>query len=171
MDVVGQFNLGFIVARLRKAGAEGATEDLFIVNQHAADEKYNFETLHAKTRLESQRLFTRADELVALENMGVLQKNGFPAGRQLKFLAQPVSKNTEFDIQDLEEILHLLRDRPSGTLVRSSKTRACRRSTMARHMGKIEQPWNCPHGRPTMSDIGAVQTEGKAVNWAAFVQR
>jgi hypothetical protein len=37
---------------------------------------------------------------------------------------------------DLEEILHLLRDRPSGTLVRSSKTRAmfamraCRKSTM-----------------------------------------
>lgn len=37
---------------------------------------------------------------------------------------------------DLEEILYLLRDRPSGTLVRSSKTRAmfamraCRKSTM-----------------------------------------
>ncbi|KAH9977464.1 hypothetical protein BJV74DRAFT_781094 [Russula compacta] len=208
MDVVGQFNLGFIVARLRKAGGEGATDDLFIVDQHAADEKYNFETLQAMTRLESQRLFTprvleltAADELVALENMGVLQKNGFevaldedqPAGRRLKLLAQPVSKNTEFDIQDLEEILHLLRDRPSGTVVRSSKTRAmfamraCRKSTMVgaalnakqmttiiRHMGKIEQPWNCPHGRPTMrhlSDIEAMQKEGKAVDWAAFVRR
>lgn len=50
---------------------------------------------------------TAADELVGLENMGVLQKNGFevaldgdqPAGRRLKLLAQPVSKNTEFDIQ------------------------------------------------------------------------
>jgi hypothetical protein len=37
---------------------------------------------------------------------------------------------------DLEEILYLLRDRPSGSLVRSSKTRAmfamraCRKSTM-----------------------------------------
>lgn len=37
---------------------------------------------------------------------------------------------------DLEEILYLLRDRPSGTVVRSSKTRAmfamraCRKSTM-----------------------------------------
>jgi DNA mismatch repair protein PMS2 len=31
---------------------------LFIVDQHAADEKYNFETLQATTRLESQRLFT-----------------------------------------------------------------------------------------------------------------
>jgi DNA mismatch repair protein PMS2 len=50
---------------------------------------------------------TAADELVALENMGVLQQNGFevaveedqPAGRRLKLVAQPVSKNTEFDTQ------------------------------------------------------------------------
>ena len=61
MDVVGQFNRGFIVARLCKNGGEGgggATDDLFIVDQHAADEKYNFETLQATTRLESQRLLT-----------------------------------------------------------------------------------------------------------------
>ena len=58
MDVVGQFNRGFIVARLCKSGEEGATDDLFIIDQHAADEKYNFETLQATTRLESQRLFS-----------------------------------------------------------------------------------------------------------------
>lgn len=62
MEVVGQFNRGFIIARLCKSGGggeySGATDDLFIVDQHAADEKYNFETLQATTRLESQRLFT-----------------------------------------------------------------------------------------------------------------
>lgn len=50
---------------------------------------------------------TAADELVALENMDVLQQNGFevgevgdqPAGRRLRLLAQPISKNTEFDVQ------------------------------------------------------------------------
>jgi hypothetical protein len=50
---------------------------------------------------------TAADELVALESMTVLQQNGFevglevdqPAGRRLRLLAQPVSKNTEFDVQ------------------------------------------------------------------------
>ena len=56
MRVVGQFNRGFIVARLRKT--DMANDDLFIVDQHAADEKYNFETLQTTTRLESQRLFT-----------------------------------------------------------------------------------------------------------------
>ncbi|KAI0272033.1 hypothetical protein BGY98DRAFT_1003906 [Russula aff. rugulosa BPL654] len=185
MEVVGQFNRGFIVARLSKIGEEGldASDDLFIVDQHAADEKYNFETLQATTRLESQRLFTprvleltAADELVALENMAVLQQNGFevelavdePAGRRLRLLAQSVSKKTEFDVQDLEEILYLLRDRPSGTVV------PCRMSTMVgaslnakqmrtiiRHMGTMEQPWNY---------VGVAERRGeKAVDWATFV--
>ena len=41
MDVVGQFNRGFIVVRLSKIGGEGlgVTDDLFIVDQHAVDEK------------------------------------------------------------------------------------------------------------------------------------
>lgn len=48
MDVVGQFNLGFILAKLGK--------DLFIVDQHAADEKYNFERLQQITLLNRQPL-------------------------------------------------------------------------------------------------------------------
>jgi DNA mismatch repair protein PMS2 len=67
MVVVGQFNLGFIVIRrqsdkrteLDESEAESSQrlDDLFIVDQHAADEKYNFETLQATTRIESQKLF------------------------------------------------------------------------------------------------------------------
>ena len=60
MEVVGQFNLGFIVVRRRKRGSDGEadaeTDDLFIVDQHAADEKYNFETLQQTTRIRSQQL-------------------------------------------------------------------------------------------------------------------
>ena len=56
MHVVGQFSCRFIVACLCKMdGAAGAAnDDLFIVDQHAADEKYNFETLQTTTQLESQ---------------------------------------------------------------------------------------------------------------------
>jgi DNA mismatch repair protein PMS2 len=58
MDVLGQFNLGFIVVRLRKDDEDGKKrDDLFIVDQHAADEKYNFETLQRTTKIASQRLF------------------------------------------------------------------------------------------------------------------
>lgn len=58
MQVVGQFNLGFIIARRRAAGEDGqdGQDDLFIVDQHASDEKYNFERLQAETVIQSQRL-------------------------------------------------------------------------------------------------------------------
>ena len=41
MNIFGQFNLGFIIA--------GKGDDLFIVDQHATDEKYNFERLQVFT--------------------------------------------------------------------------------------------------------------------------
>ena len=57
---IGQFNKGFIIARRqRSSGGSSQTcvmDDLFIVDQHASDEKYNFETLQQTTRVESQRL-------------------------------------------------------------------------------------------------------------------
>lgn len=48
MIVVGQFNLGFIISRLE--------DDLFIIDQHATDEIYNFETLQKTTELTNQQL-------------------------------------------------------------------------------------------------------------------
>ena len=48
MDILGQFNLGFIVARLG--------HDLFILDQHACDEKFNFERLQRETVLNRQPL-------------------------------------------------------------------------------------------------------------------
>lgn len=55
MDVVGQFNKGFIITRLRG--------DLFIVDQHASDEKYNFERLQKEARIQSQLLIKYANSL------------------------------------------------------------------------------------------------------------
>ncbi|KAF7295702.1 hypothetical protein MIND_01110600 [Mycena indigotica] len=86
MDILGQFNLGFVVVRRQvAASAESpAMDDLFIVDQHAADEKYNFETLQQTTRIKSQKLFrprplelTASDEMLALEKIEVLRQNGF----------------------------------------------------------------------------------------------
>ena len=48
MQVLGQFNRGFIIAKLR--------DDLFIIDQHACDEKHNFETMQANTKLHTQRM-------------------------------------------------------------------------------------------------------------------
>ncbi|KAF5319675.1 hypothetical protein D9619_008398 [Psilocybe cf. subviscida] len=219
MDIVGQFNLGFIIVRRRKTEelAEGGPstsptllDDLFIVDQHAADEKYNFETLQATTKIASQKLFrprplelTAPDEMVAIENLDILQKNGFEVtledeqesedsqGSRLKLTATPISKNTVFDMKDLEELIHLIRDRPSGQLPRCSKARAmfamraCRKSVMVgmplnqhqmtsvvRHMGTMDQPWNCPHGRPTMRHLLDIKHSGSKskqnIDWKSF---
>ena len=46
--VVGQFNLGFILTRLR--------DDVFIIDQHATDEKYRYELLRRTTQVQTQRL-------------------------------------------------------------------------------------------------------------------
>lgn len=48
MDIIGQFNHGFIITKLN--------HDLFIIDQHATDEKYNFEQLQFTTVLDSQIL-------------------------------------------------------------------------------------------------------------------
>jgi MutL C terminal dimerisation domain len=54
MRIVGQFNLGFIIAVREKEGVEG--EDVFIIDQHASDEKYNFERLQAETVMQVQAM-------------------------------------------------------------------------------------------------------------------
>nr|DBA11359.1 TPA_inf: PMS1 [Sporisorium graminicola] len=198
MDIVGQFNLGFIIARRRTLPDAFADEmdDLFIVDQHASDEKFNFETLQLTTQIRSQKLIvprplelSASDELVAIEHQETLLSNGFEIavseaglpGTRIKLVAQPISKATVFGVKDLEELLYMLRDTTAGSEaakgIRCSKaramfaSRACRMSIMIgtalnktrmsailKNMGTIEQPWNCPHGRPTMRHLACLKT-------------
>jgi DNA mismatch repair protein PMS2 len=59
-EVIGQFNLGFIIARSTRPA--DAADDLFILDQHACDEKYRFEQLQQRTAVHSQPLL-RCDGL------------------------------------------------------------------------------------------------------------
>lgn len=209
MKIVGQFNLGFIIA-VREASSsssssssepsstQGATtlkedDELFIIDQHASDEKYNFERLQATTTVQSQRLvqpkpltLTAVEEEIILEHLPVLSQNGFsvhvdtsgesPVGSRCSLLSLPLSRETTFGVADLEELIFLLGDNPTSSsttaIPRPSKVRkmfamrACRSSIMigralskvqmekvVRHMGEMEKPWNCPHGRPTMRHL------------------
>ncbi|WWC66317.1 uncharacterized protein I206_100218 [Kwoniella pini CBS 10737] len=198
MEVLGQFNKGFIIARLvhsakinQKSEEIQETDDLFIIDQHASDEKYNFETLQRTTIIKGQALIkprplqlTASDEIIAIENLDILSKNGFDVkinedalpgkGERINLISMPISKETIFDFKDLEQLLHLLSDNSitQGQMVRCSKARsmfamrACRKSIMIgksltklqminllKNMGTIDQPWNCPHGRPTMRHL------------------
>lgn len=209
MKIIGQFNLGFILA-VRPAvdsNSESASreDELFIIDQHASDEKYNFERLQASTVVESQRLvhpktldLTALEEEVVLNNLPVLETNGFkvaidesgdqPVGARCQLLALPLSKETTFSLTDLEELISLLEEShatsETTTVPRPSKVRrmfamrACRSSIMignalqqkqmeklVRHMGELDKPWNCPHGRPTMRHLCSLGTWDRA-GWA-----
>ena len=237
MKVLGQFNKAFIVTRLdnyanteqdnnerqETAGSKRhhrrgtlLSSDIFVIDQHASDEKYNFETLQAKTVFSTQRLFqpkklhlTAQEEITVVDHMKVLNMNGFyldydpqaQVSHRLQLVTLPVSEKVVFDLQDFEELVFLLSQQtassygslegegdddkcesghhhrhrlhsPQDKMVRCSKvralfaSRACRRSVMighvlnhtqmkriVRHMGEIDQPWNCPHGRPTMRHL------------------
>ncbi|KAF3942348.1 hypothetical protein ABW19_dt0208735 [Dactylella cylindrospora] len=193
MQIAGQFNLGFILAtRLSEKGDD--VNDLFIIDQHASDEKYNFERLQAETVVQNQPMvrpkvleLSAMDELVVMDNLDVLKKNGFVVeiddegnvGRRCKLVSLPMSKDKVFDMQDFEELLHLIHEHPNDNSVRPSKVRAmfamraCRSSIMigrtlglkdmkkvVKHMGELDKPWNCPHGRPTMRhlcDVGQLE--------------
>lgn len=117
MKVIGQFNLGFIIGKLG--------EDLFIVDQHAADEKFNYEHLAQSTILNRQPLLrpisldlSPEEEIVASMNMEAIRKNGFvidediyaPPGRRFKLNAVPFSKRMTFGVSDVKELISILTD-------------------------------------------------------------
>jgi DNA mismatch repair protein PMS2 len=192
MKIIGQFNLGFILASrasIPKEDEVTVADDLFIIDQHASDEKYNFERLQETTIVQSQRLvypktldLTALEEEIVLENLKTLETNGFivtvdesgesPVGQRCQLVALPLSRETTFSLEDLDELLAILTEHPPGSVPRPSKVRkmfamrACRSSIMigktltgkqmekvVRHMGEIDKPWNCPHGRPTMRHL------------------
>ncbi|KAI1434681.1 hypothetical protein GGR50DRAFT_687511 [Xylaria sp. CBS 124048] len=231
MKIIGQFNLGFILAS-RPAeehsvgipDKSGRDNELFIIDQHATDEKYNFERLQASTVVQSQRLvhpktleLTAMEEDIIEQNMSALEANGFvvsfddsgdqPVGNRCRLISLPLSRETTFSLADLEELISLLQDHQStsaNTVPRPSKVRkmfamrACRSSVMigkslsvkqmeklVRHMGELDKPWNCPHGRPTMRHLcglGAWDSVGwkegddlngnrrAPINWARYLR-
>lgn len=116
LRVIGQFNRGFIVGQLGR--------EVFIIDQHASDEKYNYEQLEATTQLQRQRLvmprrleMSAEDELIVVQHLKVLNASGYdiryhpsnvPTNR-LTLHSQPVSKHIVFGEDDLFEIVYMLK--------------------------------------------------------------
>ncbi|KAK4273206.1 hypothetical protein QN277_021652 [Acacia crassicarpa] len=117
MKVIGQFNLGFIIGKL--------DQDLFIVDQHAADEKYNYERLSQSTILNQQPLLrplrlelSPQEEIVVSMHRDIIRKNGFtleedpnaPPGHRYKLKAVLFSKNIVFGSEDVKDLVSTLAD-------------------------------------------------------------
>ena len=219
-QVIGQFNLGFILAKCRN-------NHLWILDQHACDEKYNFERLCATTVMHEQKLIapmplelSPSEESCILENMQVFEENGFrfahdpdkPPRHRLSLTALPHSgaqdgrKAVQFGKEDVHALCAMLtaeegysqdggtgvdgsgmygnnavrrhagvsqtQDSASKIIARLPKAiamfanRACRGSIMigtalsqkemeaiVKRLADVDNPWSCPHGRPTMRHV------------------
>lgn len=123
MSILGQFNLGFILA-LDEGG------HLWILDQHACDEKYNFEKLCKETKVHEQKLIaplplelSPSEENCILEHMSLFEQNGFqfdydsskPPRHRLSLTAVPHSgsggdgkKAVQFGPQDVGALCAIL---------------------------------------------------------------
>ncbi|XP_054011244.1 mismatch repair endonuclease PMS2 [Hylaeus anthracinus] len=187
MEIIGQFNRGFIIARLK--------EDLFIIDQHATDEKYRFEKLNNETQLKTQKLIipkclnlSSLNETILIEHQKTFEDNGFSfeinseadSGHRVNLTGIPVSGYWQFGQEDIEELIFLIREggvenkekhifRPSR-VSQMLASRACRSAVMIGtvlnnnemqkliiQMAQMENPWSCPHGRPTIRHLLSLQ--------------
>lgn len=98
------------------------------------------------------------------------------SGKKIELIGMPVSGYWQFDQKDIEELVFLIREagnenkdkhiyRP--TRVRQMlASRACRGAVMigtalntsemqrlVTQMAQMQNPWNCPHGRPTIRHL------------------
>lgn len=121
LRVIGQFNLGFIIAELRN--------DLYILDQHACDEKIRFEGLQHSTSIHQQPLIvplpleaTASEEDIIEEHLHIFERNGFkikvdpekPCGRRLSVSSVPFSKSVQFGLEDIHELASLIADCSGG---------------------------------------------------------
>ncbi|KAL6450381.1 pms1 DNA mismatch repair protein pms1 [Candida maltosa Xu316] len=143
MKIIGQFNLGFILVNHQS--------NLFIIDQHAADEKFNFEKLMTNFKIKHQPLMSPInlelniiDEMLVLDHQQVFDNNGFkltiygdnPPGKKISLISLPTYQNTMFGLDDFHELINLINEQPNNKNLKISKIRkilamrACRSSIM-----------------------------------------
>ena len=136
------------------------------------------EKLQSQRLVQTQKLeLSPVSKSLLLDNIHIFNANGFEfeiSDEDIRLKSIPISKNTVFGKSDVEELLHVLNEggdvqggTPRPSKVRSMfASRACRLAVMigdvlnkkdmyklVRQLSNLEQPWNCPHGRPTMRHL------------------
>jgi DNA mismatch repair protein PMS2 len=122
LKVLGQFNLGFILCL-------SGNNNLWILDQHACDEKFNFEALCRDTVFHEQKLLrpmpldlSPSEEACILDHMDVFEANGFhfefrpeaPIRKRLFLTALPHSgaqdgrKAVQFGKEDVSALCSML---------------------------------------------------------------
>ncbi|CAD2084592.1 DNA mismatch repair protein PMS1, putative [Plasmodium vinckei brucechwatti] len=254
LKICGQFNKGFIISKIdllyfKNEPEENATEEnehierknnyaLFIIDQHAADEKSNFEKYNKIFTMKSQKLINKIELELSPSQIHIIEKNFvifLRNGFEIEIAEEPINKkrkinkdehgeNTENDIPDEETLVQIkvyllslpvfngkilevvdfmsllyhlsnhpiifdkgiddsfLKDKNkltenTGTwfnynfprpqkVWRILASKACRNAVMVgkplnisemitikKKLSVLQNPWNCPHGRPTIKYI------------------
>ena len=181
--VIGQLNKTYIIAE--------NMQGLMLVDQHAAQERINYERLMkelSKGSVSIQSLIKpRLVELsaqearVLSENRNLLKRIGFSIEEfgDNSFLVRSMPMIFErFEQELIIDIIKELSDIEAGTIdevkERRIITRACRKSIKAgdeltlpymesliRELSLAEQPFTCPHGRPTIINVTIAELERK----------
>jgi len=180
--VFGQFNLGFIIASVgggdvyivdQHASHEKARYEHLMAST----------VMHEQRLLLPRPIdLTAGEEGVVLDHMPTFNSNGFhfavdmaqPPGRRLRLSAVPFSRGVTFGDEDVRELASVLAEGAGSgeQIVRIPKTaavfasRACRSAVMigdplsldrmrsiVAGLAQLHQPWNCPHGRPTLRHL------------------
>lgn len=148
MQIIGQFNNGFIITRLNM--------HLFIIDQHATDERANYEEQLLRSPLEKQTMvypkplyLNLIQENAIINNLEEFRARGFefaidstkPAGYRVLMTSTAVCKGDKIeehlDKSDVEELIDVILESPNSvktyTLRKTIKVaamKACRMSVM-----------------------------------------
>lgn len=183
MRIIGQFNLGFIIAKLKN--------DLFIIDQHAIDERFNFEKLLQNPPISYQNLvcplnlkLSAINEMIIIDHIDIFKQFGFgikidsdaDIGLRILLTRIPIGKEWVGGKADLEELAETIRGSSADCfqsknfifsgLKREIAYRACRSSVMIGEvlstiqmkqllcqMVNTKDPWHCAHNRPTIRHL------------------
>ncbi|KAL4465170.1 hypothetical protein ABPG72_019324 [Tetrahymena utriculariae] len=180
LQIIGQFNKAFIIAYWVEK------DQIFLIDQHASDEKTNYERLLKENNFQGQKLVKPIELSLTIQEADILEnnreifkKNGFQfqikydenSGEPNLYINQlPSSKHIQFNINDFDEIFQNINNEETDIetfrpkkIQRVLASKACRSSIMIGtalskssmkqillNLSKLQSPWNCPHGRPTM---------------------
>lgn len=149
MQIIGQFNRGFIIARLNK--------HLFIIDQHATDERANYESQLDKYPLVKQPMvvpkplyLNSIQEHTVINNLEEFRSRGFEflidetkiAGMRVLLASTSICKGQGLEDQyltkdDVEELIDVIANSPNNLATYTLKkvryvaaSRACRGSVM-----------------------------------------
>jgi DNA mismatch repair protein PMS2 len=149
MKIIGQFNTGFILTKLAR--------DIFIIDQHAADEKKTYEELYNEFKIDKQPLIvpqkitslSLSEKHYLSQNLEIFNKLGYtiqPSGHELAIYTYPSIYSYKFEYDDFLNIFKKIEEGNyklnminndeikklflSDSLLRYIATKACRSSVM-----------------------------------------